>query len=340
VGPRSAGAKPGPACYGQGGGEPTVTDANMVLGYLNPDYFLGGKMKVDPARSQRALEGLAQKVGSSPVEAALAVHRIVNANMAAAIRVVSVERGYDPRDFTIVAYGAAGPTHAARLAALMNVPKVIVPEAPGAFCCWGFLVADVMHDYHRSYVVPTAKADLKHIQRFYREMEEAGLARVQRDGIPRDKITFIRTMDLRYIGQAHEVTVPVSGGAFGAGTLQETIKAFHRLHERYYAIKAPGEPTEITTLGVKAIGLVKKRRPARHRRGGRNTGGALKYTRKVFFEEAGKFIDCPAYDRYRLAPGNAIAGPAIVEQIDSTVVLPPRMTAIVDLYQNLVITVR
>ncbi len=340
VGPRSAGAKPGPACYGQGGTEPTVTDANVVLGYVNPDYFLGGKMKVDPARSHKALEGLAQRLGSSPVEAALAVHRIVNANMAEAIRVVSVERGYDPRDFTIVAYGAAGPTHAARLAALMNVPKVVVPETPGAFCCWGFLVADVMHDYHRSYVIATGKADVKHIQRLYREMEEAGFERVQRDGIPREKITFARTMDLRYIGQAHEVTVPVPGGTFNVRTMQETIRNFHRLHERYYAIQAPEEPTEVTTLGVKAIGVVEKRRPATHKKGGRHARGAVKYTRRVFFEEAGKFIDCPAYDRYRLDAGNAIMGPAIVEQIDSTIVIPPHLPANVDTFNNLVITLR
>jgi N-methylhydantoinase A len=340
VGPQSAGAKPGPACYGQGGTEPTVTDANMVLGYLNPEYFLGGRMKVDPARSHTVIEGLAQKLGCSAVEAALAVHRIVNAHMAGAIRVVSVERGYDPRDFTLVAYGAAGPTHAARLASLMNVPKVVVPETPGAFCCWGFLVADVMHDYHRSYVIATEKADLKRVERLYREMEQDGLERVQRDGIPREKITFVRTMDLRYIGQAHEVTVPVPGGAISGRTMKETIQNFHRLHERYYAIKAPEELTEITTLGLKAIGLVEKRRPPTHRAGGKDARGALKYQRKVYFEEAGRFLDCPTYDRYRLVSGNELTGPAIVEQIDSTVVLPPRLRAKVDGHHNLVITVR
>ncbi|MBI4415853.1 MAG: hydantoinase/oxoprolinase family protein, partial [Euryarchaeota archaeon] len=340
VGPQSAGASPGPACYHQGGTEPTVTDANMVLGYLNPDYFLGGKMRIDPDLSHRAVERLARDLGMSVTEAALAVHQIVNANMAAAMRVVSVEKGFDPRDFVAVAYGAAGPTHACRLASLMSIPRVLVPETPGAFCCWGFLVSDVMHEYHRSHVTPTQGADIQRISTLYREMEAEGLDRVLRDGVPRKDILFQRTMDLRYIGQAHEVTVPVSNGRFLRSSLEEAIRNFHKLHEKYFAIQAPDEPTELTTLGVKAIGLIEKTKPKAHRAGSRDARKAVKYHRKVYFAEAGRYVHTPVYDRYALNAGNGFTGPAIVEQVDTTVIVPPSHRVAVDRFRNLVIQTR
>ncbi|MFQ5913561.1 MAG: hydantoinase/oxoprolinase family protein [Nitrospinota bacterium] len=340
VGPQSAGAMPGPACYNQGGTDPTVTDANMVLGYLNPDFFLGGKMQVDPDLSHRAVEKFARQVGMNIPEAAQAIHQIANANMAAAMRVVSVEKGFDPRDFTAVAYGAAGPTHACRLASLMSVPKVIVPETPGAFCCWGFLVADVMHEHHRSYVTATEGADVQRINALYREMEAEGLERVRRDGVPRKDIVFQRTMDLRYIGQAHEVTAPAPAGRFVRASLDQTIDNFHNLHEKYYEIKSPDEPTELTTLGVKVIGLIEKPRPKTHRAGGGDTRGAVKYQKKVFFDESGKFVNTPVYDRYLLKTGNRFTGPAIVEQVDTTVIVPPGHRVEVDKFNNLRIETR
>ena len=345
VGPRSAGADPAPACYGKGGTEPTITDANLVLGRLDADHFLGGAMRLDEAAAWHAIkERCADPLGLDVVEVALGIVEIANNSMVSALRRISVQRGHDPRDFVLVAFGGAGPAHANRLAAELDVPTVLVPMSPGTASAMGLLVTDIKHDYSVTLIQPADALDLEQVDRIYREMRERGRRALLGEGTGHASIGFERLADMRYVGQSYELSIP-----FGEGRKEDVLdgmlEAFHAEHERAYGFSAPGEPVEFVTLRLTAVGnIVKPKLRELPSSGGSGSGGggvdasaALRTVRQIFFAEAGGFVDCPSYDRYRLPARGVVEGPAIVEEMDSTTVIHPGFRAEVDQYGNLLI---
>ena len=347
VGPRSAGADPGPVCYGKGGSDPTITDANLVLGRLNPDYFLGGEIKLDVASARTAIkQKCADPLGLDVVTAAHGIVEIANAAMVNALRLVSVQRGYDPREFVLIAFGGAGPVHANRLAMEMEVPTTLIPMSPGIFSALGLLVTDLKHDYSTTAIQRVDRIDTAAVAAHFERMEQDGRALLAREGIPSSAMDFARGVDMRYVGQSFELTIPLpspSGrGVVGEGELsaQDTtrlLEQFHQEHERAYGYSAPEEPAELVNLRLTAIGHIGKPR-LREVTGNRAQGTAEKGRRSVFFAESNGFVACPIYDRYRLYAADVIPGPAIVEEFDSTTLIHPGYEARVDKYGNLLLT--
>ncbi|MFQ5898636.1 MAG: hydantoinase/oxoprolinase family protein [Candidatus Methylomirabilia bacterium] len=337
VGPRSAGADPGPVSYGRGGTEPTVTDANLVLGRLDPDRFLGGEMPLDREAALALItEKIALPLGVDTIAAASGIIRIANAKMERALRVSSAERGYDPREFTLVAFGGAGPVHAGALAKAVGFPWVLVPEAPGVFSALGLLVADIRHDFVRSYVARADRVAPATLAAICAELEAVGSDALRDDGIDPERWMLQRTADLRYLGQAYEVNVPVPAGILDAAAVAEVVGRFHAEHQRLYAHSASGDPVEFVSLRIAAVGPVVP--PALRQRPARPVA-APTGRRPVFFEESGAFVDCRIYDRATLGPGVTLTGPAIVEQMDSTTVVHPGQVATVDGWGNLLVAV-
>jgi N-methylhydantoinase A len=337
VGPHSAGADPGPACYGRGGTEPTVTDANLVLGRLAPDSFLGGALRLDVDAARRAVEQrCAGPLGLDVVAAAHGIVEIANAAMTNALHLVSVQRGHDPRDFALVAFGGAGPLHTNRLAAELHVPLTVVPPSPGVASALGLLATDLVHDYSRTLHRPTGTLDPRAVDSAFQELESEGRRVLERDGVPPSSIAFRRYLEMRYAGQSFELTVPVPAGGLRDGRLRATVDAFHREHRRAYGFAVPDEPTEVVTLRLAAVGRMP--RPRLRPRSAIGRGSDAARVRRVYFEEAGDFIRCPVYDRNSLAAGLRLDGPAIVEELDSTCVIHPGYAAAVDELGNLLLT--
>jgi N-methylhydantoinase A len=335
VGPRSAGAEPGPACYLRGGTEPTVTDANLVLGRLNPAYFLGGAMPLDPTAAREAIEArVARPLGLRVEEAAAGILRVVNATMAENIKVVSVKRGFDPRDFALVAFGGAGPTHAGALMEDLQLPAVLVPREPGTLSALGLLITDLRRDSVRTFLRPADAGAGEELAALLAALEETGRQELARDGVPARAMAFERAVDMRYVGQAYELTVAVDA----VSDVALMVQRFHALHERLYAHRLDGAPVELVALRLAAVG----RLPGAAARGveageAAPARAALKPPRPVFFEEAGGWVDCAIYERSRLLGANRIAGPAIIEQMDTTTVVFPGQRATVHPSGTLVI---
>ncbi len=326
VGPRSAGADPGPACYLRGGREPTVTDANLVLGRLNPDYFLGGAMKLDPAAARQAIEArIGRRFGLGVEEAAAGILRVINATMAENIKIVSVRRGYDPRDFALVAFGGAGPTHAPALMGELGVPAILIPVVPGTLSALGLLVTDLRHDYAAAYMKPATSARPDEVAAIFARLGESARAGLAEDGVARDAVTVSRSADMRYEGQAYEVTVPVED----VEDIPGMVRRFHAEHERLYAHSFPDGGVELVTLRLSAFGRLRRPVTGELDAGGPVPRSAEKSRRPVYFEEAGGWVECPIYERGELLAGNRLAGPAIVEQMDTTTVLLPGQAAVV-----------
>jgi N-methylhydantoinase A len=324
VGPQSAGADPGPACYGRGGTEPTSTDADLVLGYLNPDYFLGGEMTVDRGLAVKALqENVAGPLGLDVVEAAKAVRKIIDHSMSDAISEVSVQRGEDPRRYVLVAAGGAGPVHVAALARFLGIEKVMVPRDSSIFCAIGSIIADLRHDLVKSVVVKTGSADPAVLNSALAELQAIGDGYLAREGIPADDRYYRRSIDMRYKGQFHEVEMPVTTGALGAETIGQIVEDFHRRHEELYAYHDTVE-TEMINVRVAACGRVTP--PTRKAVGGGldlDAAACLKGQRDVYYEENGGFVSTPIYDGDRLSAGSTIDGPAVIEESTTTIVVPP-----------------
>ncbi|HEV8633979.1 MAG TPA: hydantoinase/oxoprolinase family protein [Chloroflexota bacterium] len=337
VGPGSAGADPGPACYGRGGEEPTVTDADLVLGRLNPRYFLGGEIALDVERAGRAIhERCAQPLGLGDVEVAHAIVEIANAAMVNAIRLVSVQRGHDPRDFTLVAFGGAGPAHANRLAAETGAPRVLVPMSPGTFSALGLLVTDLRHEFATTLVRRFEGLEPGEAERAFAALEAQGRAALDREGVAAADMAFLRQLDLRYVGQSYELTVPAEGTPLEGDALARLVERFHAEHDRAYGYSAPTEPIELVTVRLTALGRIAKPRP-RALAPDPDASAARKETRAVYFAEAGGYVDCPIYDRRRLGAGATLHGPAVVEELDATTVLHPGYRAQVDPHGNLLL---
>ena len=337
VGPQSAGADPGPACYGQGGMQPTVTDANLVLGRLNPSYFLGGEIALDPAAAQRAIEQhCAQPLGMDLVEAAHGIVEIANTAMVNALRLVSVQRGYDPRDFALVAFGGAGPAHANRLAALTDIPVAIIPQSPGTASALGLLVTDLKHDYATTLIQRLDQVAPHTLEQTFRELEAQGRETLGREGMAEAAMEFRRQADLRYVGQSHELTLPLTTEALGPAQLEQLLEQFHRTHDRAYGFSAPGEDVELVSVRLSAIGQIAK--PALAPLAKAAGEATAKGQRPVYFAESEGYVDCPVYDRYALGAGAVVQGPAIVEEIDSTTVLHPHYQVRIDDFGQMVLT--
>jgi len=335
VGPRSAGADPGPACYGLGGTEPTVTDANLVTGRLNADYFLGGRMRLDTGKAERAVAAIAEAFGLSVTETALGILRLANANMQAALERVSVERGYDPRDFALVAAGGAGGLHASMLARELRMRKVIVPRAPGQFSAWGMLMTDLRHDFIRTRVTPCDQESLDEIRETFRDLERAAMAQFEEESFAVSRVSAERFLDLRYRGQEHTVRTPVPASGLDEA-VEDVLEAFHRLHEQAYAFRQD-DPVEIVNFHVVGWGAVDHPSIAAREAYGHGLSPAEKGERPVVFEDGGA-ASSRVFERDLLPVGESIVGPAVVEEPACTTIVCPDQRAIVDPFGNLVIT--
>jgi N-methylhydantoinase A/oxoprolinase/acetone carboxylase beta subunit len=334
VGPESASSMPGPVCYARGGTEPTVTDANLALGYLNPDYFAGGSMRLHLGGAARAIEEkVGRPLGLSLEDAAWGIHTIVNTNMELATRVVSIERGRDPRELTLVAFGGCGPVHGCRLAQALGIPRVILPAAAGVTAAIGLLAAEVRFDVARTYVRRLDALDPASLDAMYEEMAAQAMD-VVREPASAGAITVTRSVDARYVGQGFELTVPVPSGRLDAGALARVRASFDEIYAARYGYAQPREPVEVVTWKLSAIGGAT--RVSLAKAPDTPAAGGVKGRRRAYFPETGGWVDCPIYDRYKLGAGMRLAGPAIIEERESTSVLPPGVAATVDEYANLV----
>lgn len=338
VGPKSAGSDPGPACYGRGGTEPTLTDANLVLGYLNPGAIGGGKINLGIEAAREAIrKRVAEPLGMTIEEAASGIFRISNGAMSDAVRYISVSRGRDPRDFALMAFGGAGPVHMGVQAKDLGVKTILVPKNAGVFCALGCLISDFKISKVRSYIARADRVDLEVLNGIFEEMEkepEAALASAQ--GVT--EIVAQRAIDIRYVGQTHEVTVPIRSRTKRVSelNLKKTLQDFHELHEQLYSFKRPSQPVEILNVRSDIVGA---RDTLKYRSipfGSEDPGPARKGSRAAHFEGLG-FIEVPVYDGMRVQPGNLIAGPSIIEEQDSTIVVQPGQEAVLDHYQTYVI---
>jgi N-methylhydantoinase A len=336
VGPWSAGADPGPACYGRGDA-PTITDANLVLGRLDPDYFLGGEIKLDVDRARRSIQdSCATPLGLDVLAVAHGIVEIANAAMVNALRLVSVQRGYDPRAFVLVAFGGAGPVHANRLSAELEIPTTLIPLSPGITSALGLLVTDLKHDDATTLIQPVDRLDLARVEDAFSRMTEKGREALAREGVRPEDMAFVRQVEMRYIGQGYELAIPLSSAPLDSAAIVQLLEQFHQAHDRAYGYSAPSEPTEIVNLRLTAIGRIAKPRPRRIARSG-DVASALRAHRPVYFAESSGFVDCPIYDRHRLPAEGMVAGPAVVEEFDSTTVIHPGFQARVDDYGNLLL---
>jgi N-methylhydantoinase A len=336
VGPRSAGAHPGPVCYGLGNTEPTVTDANLLLGLLNPRYLLGGRMAVDRDLAGKAIELLASELDLPPTATALGILSVVTANMARAIRVISVQRGYDPRDYTLVAFGGAGPLHAARLAKELDIGRILVPRNPGILCAMGLLLTDLRADFAMTRLRTLAPEALPAMAEAFRTLDKRAEAWFDDEGISRENRRTVRTVDMRYAGQNYELSVALPEGEIGPESLVSLAEGFGAVHHRLYGFTAEEEPVQLVTFRVEAVGLVPKAEFSPKPFTGSDGKRALMDLRNVWLPESDAFLLCPVYDRDRLEAGDRFDGPAIVEQMDATTFVPAGMTAHVDAWLNVI----
>jgi N-methylhydantoinase A len=341
VGPESAGAQPGPVCYGLGGSEPTITDANLILGRLGADRFLGGEMHLDMEGAKRALEDRVGKpLGLDLTAAADGILRIATTKMSHMVRWVTTERGLDAADFTLVAYGGAGPLHAAMVARELRIAKVVIPRAPGHFSAYGMLVADLRRDFVNTWFTPLAEASFPTMESIYAEMERRGRDAVKQSQVAVAGIAVQRAADMRYVGQEHAVTVELPVELFQSEDRDGIKQRFDVVHETRYGYSAPGEKAEIVSLRSAVTGLMRK--PAFEQIA---TGAAeppqqaFRGQRPVYFAEAGRHVDTPTYDRTKLVAGNRIAGPALIEEYASTTVAHPGDIVTVDAFGDLVIEI-
>jgi 5-oxoprolinase (ATP-hydrolysing) len=340
VGPHSAGASPGPACYGRGGSEATVTDACLALGYFDPGYFLGGTMPLDREAAMRALGRLGNRLGLDAVATAWGVHQIVSENMAAASRVYLIERGQDPRRFAMVAFGGAGPAHASRIARILGLREVVVPPATGVASALGFLVAPMSVDLAHSLPGLLDETDWAAVNALYAAMEERGRAMLAEGGVPPDQVRCVRRAEMRLVGQFHDIEVLVPGGRLGGEVVPALAAAFETEYRRLYGTFLADRPIQALAWRVLTSG------PTPHVALAHGTVDpladatrALRGRRRAYFPETEGFVEAPVYDRYALRPGATLAGPAIVEEREATTVVGPGDTLRVDGYYNLVLEV-
>ena len=337
VGPDSAGADPGPACYALGGDQPTVTDANLLLGYLDPGYFLGGEITLDRKRAETAVGRLAEELGLSLLETAAGIHRVVNESMAAAARVHIIERNRDPRSLAVIAFGGAGPAHAVAVARILGSPAVIFPPGAGVASALGALVAPIAFSVGRTHLTRLSEADWDAINRLYRELAAEALEELRSAGVDPSEVTYHRWAEMRLEGQYHEIEVPLPDGELDASQVPAIQAAFKEAYTRRYGRMLEGLPIEALQWRLTATGPERAVQLRRQEADGGEASEALKGTRPVYFEGHG-MVETPVYDRERLRPGMCFPGPAIVEERESTCVIHPGDTVRVDEFLSLVVS--
>jgi N-methylhydantoinase A len=341
VGPDSAGADPGPACYNLGGRQPTVTDADLLLGYLDAEFFLGGRMRLGRDAAQRAVEEhVAHPLGLDPTAAAWGIHRLVNENMAAAARIHGIERGRDLRGYTLFAFGGAGPVHCWQVARILGLRRLLLPSGAGAMSAYGLLSAPLAFDFVRTRRARLDRADWAGLDALFAEMESEGRQRLERAGVPAATITTARVAEMRYLGQGHEVEAAIPAGSLGPHSLPAITSAFEAAYRALYHRVPQGVPIEALNWRVTVAGPAPRQgqgMPAPVTAAG--SGSAIKGARRAYFAEAAGFVDTPVYDRYRLAAGATFEGPAIVEEHESTAVLGPGARCRVDDHLALIVEI-
>jgi N-methylhydantoinase A len=339
VGPQSAGSNPGPACYDWGGTEPTVTDASAVLGYLNPDYFAGGELRLSPDLAREAIERqVAGPLGLSVPAAAAGIHRIINARMADQLRLVSVRRGHDPRRFTLVPLGGAGPVHAGRLAEELGIASVIIPPSPGVLSAFGLLVADIEHEHSMTFAQPTDTVNLDAMGEAFDRLDEVCREKMRQDRVPLDQINVRHSCEMHYVGQSYELEVPLASLELSDATIAQLLEGFHQVHEEVYGHCNRNNQVEIVNL--RSVHTHALARPQlTHEPNGRVTvEDALVARRPVYFDEFSDYVETPIYRRERLPVDQPISGPAIIEQADTTTIVYPAWQALADTLGNVHLT--
>lgn len=337
VGPNSAGAYPGPVCYDLGNDQPTVTDANVVLQTLNPTHLLAGRMAIRQDLARAAIGRLAEGLGLGLEETAHGILSVVTANMAKALRVISIQRGYDPREYALAAFGGAGPLHAARLAAELGISQVLIPLTPGTLCATGLLLTDLRADFARTQMLPLEHRSVAETAAAYDALVGEAERWFEEEKIDPAARQIVRTADIRYVGQNYELSVELPDGPVTAATFEALRSGFEAAHLRRYGFAPKGEAIQLVTFRVEAVGVTPKASFAAYDDAGADASGAIVGSRDVWMPEAKGWVTCPVYDRGALKAGNTFRGPAIVEQMDTTTVMLPAMTAKVDRFLNLVL---
>ena len=327
VGPQSAGAYPGPACYGHSL-QPTVTDANLICGRLVPDYFLGGRLKIYPEKSRASLAPLARQMNKSIEETAEGIIRVANANMEKAIRVISIERGYDLRKFTLFSFGGAGGLHAAEIAVHLNIARVVIPNLAGVFSALGLLLAEAVKDFSLSYLTRLEDVSPAELSAQFKKLKEKALQEMQREGFTTSKIKLFPSLDMRYYGQSYEIEIPYSSRS-------ELARIFHQQHHRLYAYHHPEQPIEIVNLKVKAVGTFPRLKLKPYPPSSKSPEEARVGQQLLYYR--GQYQKVPIYRQSYLSPGMIIQGPALISAVESTTFVPPVYQASLDQYLNLVL---
>ncbi len=336
VGPESAGAVPGPACYSRGGTAPAITDCNLALGYLSVDNFLGGKMRLDADAARKAVESVAKPLKMSMEDTAEGIIRIIDVKMAEAIKAISTMRGHDLRDFMLLAFGGAGPVHACRIARDLGMAGVIVPLYPGVYSAIGLVMSDVKHDYIQSRMTALSDIAPKDMASMFDHLASQALEDLRADGFTAETIKIQRSLDMRYAGQGYEITIPCEPEMMTAEGLKALRKSFDDVHKGMFGHMAPDEPVEIVSYRVRGVGMVPSVEMPRFKKAGTTLKDALREMRKVRFD--GKTVDCPIYQREKLDVGLTFSGPAVLDQFDCTTVICPGQAVRVDEWKNLIVT--
>ena len=338
VGPKSAGADPGPVCYDLGNKEPTVTDANVVLQILNPTQLLSGRMPIKRELSLSTIKKLGEKLNLSEFETAQGILSIVTANMAKAIRVVSVQRGYDPRSFSLVAFGGAGPLHASRLARELEITKIVVPPNPGILCALGLLLTNLQSNYSRTQLIPLDEISHLKIKKIFSELESEAIEWFKKEKVLKSERKFSYSIDMRYEGQNYEINIPFSYFEYTNELFFKLKSGFQEAHQQLYGYFSEDESIQLVTFRLEATGVVQKAEIPSYEPISTSVKNAKQDERKVYLPEIGGFKDCPVYNRMKLGFKHKIKGPAIIEQMDSTTLILPRQQAEIDQNLNIIIT--
>ncbi len=335
MGPQSAGSNPGPACYDLGGELPTCTDADLVLGYLDKDFFAGGRMLLNYDRAVKAIKDkIADPLGMDVTQAAAGMYRVINVNMASGVREVSVKRGHDPREFPLVVAGGAGPVHACIIAQELEIPVMIIPKESSIFCAAGMLMSDLKHDFVRTYSTPIHGMDIEKFQALFHDMEKEATALLKSEHIPENAIQHIYSLDMRYIKQYHEVNVEIRKENLEKGDLVSIVRSFHPEHNRLfgYSLEEEKTPIELINLRLLSVGRTVKPRFKQEKYDKKDPEKALKMKRKVYLPLLEQYVDIPVYDGHKLRYGNKVAGPALIEQVNTTTFVTPEYNVLCDRY--------
>lgn len=339
VGPQSAGADPGPVSYSKGGVDATVTDASLVLGYLNPDFFAGGEIKLDIDASMKAIESLGKRIGLNSTQCAAGIHQIINSSMANQIRLITVSRGVDPRRYSLLLLGGAGPVHGGALVSELPISTLLVSEKPGVLSAFGLLVANIEHDSSKTFGVRSRQFDYEIANRIFEELDQQCQKKMEQNKVELDNVKVIHLADLRYVGQSHSIEIPFEDTVTKPETVRDLIRRFRDKHEEIYGHKSMEDEVEFVNLRV-VHSFPLPKLGQRKKKGGSNLDNAFKGFRKAYFREYGEYTEVAIYDRDELPANKEIEGPIVIEQADTTTVVYPNQTCVCDEANNLIISVR